>query len=336
MDFGYVLKRAWEIIWKYKILWIFGILASCGQASGSSGSNSGYRFSANDVSPRIQEFFNQNPGITTTLIILGIILAIVVVILAILLGTVGRVGLIRGTVKAEQGADRLTFGELWRDGLTYFWRVFGLNLLLWVIIVIAIILLSLLGVILAIGTLGIFLVCLIPLLCLIVPIMWFISIIIEQANVALVVENLSITQSIERGWKVVRDNVGNMIVMGLILIVGVSLIGGFVIGLPLLVVAIPAVAGIATGTSDAVRNGLILSGLFFIIYLPFLLLFSGILRAYISSAWTLTYLRLTNKPAPQPVMAPLPPVAPMAPEIPESPVAPEPSAPPEPPLPPTG
>jgi len=336
MDFGYVLKRAWEIIWKYKILWIFGILASCGQASGSSGSNSGYRFSGNDVSPRIQEFFNQNPGLTTTLIILGIILAIVLVILAILLGTVGRVGLIRGTVKAEQGADRLTFGELWRDGLTYFWRVFGLNLLLWVIIVIAIILLSLLGVILAIGTLGIFLVCLIPLLCLIVPIMWFISIIIEQANVALVVENLSITQSIERGWKVVRDNVGNMIVMGLILIVGVSLIGGFVIGLPLLVVAIPAVAGIATGTSDAVRNGLILSGLFFIIYLPFLLLFSGILRAYISSAWTLTYLRLTNKPVPQPVMAPLPPEAPMAPEIPESPVAPEPSAPPEPPLPPTG
>jgi hypothetical protein len=336
MDFGYVLKRAWEIIWKFKILWIFGILASCGQASGSSSSNSGYRFSGNDVSPRIQEFFNQNPGLTTTLIILGIILAIVLVILAILLGTVGRVGLIRGTVKAEQGADRLTFGELWRDGLTYFWRVFGLNLLLWVIIVIAIILLSLLGIILAIGTLGIFLVCLIPLLCLIVPIMWFISIIVEQANVALVVENLSITQAIERGWKVVRDNVGNMILMGLILIVGVSLIGGFVIGLPILVVAIPAVAGIATGTSDAVRNGLILSGLFFIIYLPLLLLFSGILRAYISSAWTLTYLRLTNKPVPQPAMAPLPPEAPMAPEIPEAPVAPEPPAPPEPPLPPTG
>ncbi|HEX9092301.1 MAG TPA: hypothetical protein VF831_12470 [Anaerolineales bacterium] len=336
MNFGYVLKRAWEIIWKFKILWIFGILASCGQASGSSGSNSSYRFSGNDVSPRIQEFFNQNPGLTTTLIILGIILAIVLVILAILLGTVGRVGLIRGTVKAEQGADRLTFGELWRDGLTYFWRVFGLNLLLWVIIFVAVVILGLLAIILTIGTIGIFLICLIPLLCLIVPIMWFISIIVEQANVALVVENLSITQAIERGWKVVRDNIGNMIVMGLILIVGVSLIGGFIIGLPLLIVAIPAVAGIATGTSDAVRNGLILSGLFFIIYLPFLLLFSGILRAYISSAWTLTYLRLTNKPMPQPVAAALPPEAPMAPEIPEAPMAPEPPAPPEPPLPPTG
>jgi len=127
-----------------------------------------------------------------------------------------------------------------------------------------------------------------------------------------------------------------MILMGLILIVGVSLIGGFIIGLPLLLVAIPAVAGIATGTSDAVRNGLILSGVFFIIYLPFLLLFSGLLRAYNSSAWTLTYLRLTNKPMPQPVMAPLPPEAPKAPEIPEAPITPEPTAPPEEPLPPAG
>lgn len=46
MDYGYVLRRAWEIIWKFKVLWIFGILASCGQASGSGGGNSGYRFSS--------------------------------------------------------------------------------------------------------------------------------------------------------------------------------------------------------------------------------------------------------------------------------------------------
>ena len=49
MDFGYVLKRAWQIIWKFKVLWIFGILASCGQAGSSGGSNSGYRFSGQDI-----------------------------------------------------------------------------------------------------------------------------------------------------------------------------------------------------------------------------------------------------------------------------------------------
>ena len=28
-DFGGVLTRAGQILWKYKILWIFGILAGC-------------------------------------------------------------------------------------------------------------------------------------------------------------------------------------------------------------------------------------------------------------------------------------------------------------------
>jgi hypothetical protein len=300
MDFGNVLKRAWEIIWKFKVLWIFGILASCGQASSSSGSNSGYRYSSqsNNISPQIEQWFaSLSPGLIALLIVIAIIVVLALIVIAILLGTVGRVGLIRGTVKAEQGAERLTFGELWREGLAYFWRVFGLNLLIGVIIFLAVVVLTILGVVLTIGTLGIFVLCLLPILCLFIPVAWAIYVIVEQANIALVVENLGITDAIKRGWQVVLDNIGSMIVMSLILILGVSLIGGAIIGLPLIIVSAPAIAGVATGTSEAIRNGLIISGLFFIVYLPVLLLVSGILRAYTSSAWTLTYLRLTRKPS---------------------------------------
>jgi hypothetical protein len=307
MDFGYVLKRAWEIIWKFKVLWIFGILASCGQASSSGGSNSGYRFSIQEsnLSPQIQRFFNQlDPSVIAILIAIGIVIVLALIVLAILLGTVGRVGLIRGTMKAEQGADRLTFGELWHDGLTFFWRVFGLNLIIGLIIFAVILALFIVGVILTGLTLGLFLICLIPLICLIIPVMWAVSVVIEQANVALVVENLSITEGIKRGWQVVWANLGTMIVMSLILILGVGLIGGAIIGLPILVVAAPLVVGVTTGTAEAIRNGLLVSGLFFIIYLPVLLLLSGILRAYTSSAWTLTFLRITQKPSQQQLEAP--------------------------------
>lgn len=298
MDFGYVLKRAWEIVWKFKVLWIFGILASCGQASFSGGSNSGYRFSSQDVSPQIDNFFNQlSPTVVTILILIGIIVAIVLVVLAILLGTVGRVGLIRGTMKAEQGADRLTFGELWREGLAYFWRVFGLNLVIGLLILAVGVVLLILGIVFSVVTLGVGLLCLLPLICLLIPAWWVVTVLIEQVNVALVVENLSIGDAIKRGWQVVRDNLGSMIVMSLILILGVSLIGGAVIGLPLLIVAAPAVVGVTNGTTEAIRNGLIVSGLLFIVYLPVLLLLSGLLRAYLSSSWTLTYLRLTTKPS---------------------------------------
>jgi hypothetical protein len=297
MDFGYVLKRAWEIIWKFKVLWIFGILASCGQASGSGWSNSGYRFSGQEInlSPQFEHFFDQpDPAIIALIIAFGIFFVLALIILAILLGTIGRVGLIRGTVKAEQGAERLTFGELWRDGLSYFWRVFGLNLLVGVVIFIAVLTIVILMIIPTVFTLGL---CLIPLMCLFIPVMWAVYVVIEQANIALVVENLGIFEAIKHGWRVVRDNIGNMVVISLILILGIGLIGGIVIGLPLLLVATPAFIGSIDGTLNAFRTGLLISGLLFLLYLPVLLLLSGVLKSYTSSAWTLTYLRLTTKPS---------------------------------------
>ncbi len=185
-------------------------------------------------------------------------------------------------------------------------------------IIFAIIILAILAVVLTVGTLGIFVLCLIPLICLIVPIVWLVAVIVEQANIALVVENLDIIGAIKRGWQVFWLNIGNMIVMSLILIVGVSLIGGALVGLPLLVVAAPAISGAAIGTSDAIRNGLIASGVLFIIYLPFLLLLSGLLRGYVSSAWTLTYLRLTQKPTQNQLEVPGMPENPATPAIPSA------------------
>lgn len=309
MDYGYVLRRAWEIINKFKVLWIFGILAGCGQTGTSGLNNSGYRFSSqdNNFPPQIERFFNQlTPEVITTLVIVGIIIALILIVLAVLLGTIGRIGLIRGTMKAEQGAERLTFGELWKEGLAYFWRVFGLNLLIGLIIFVAFLILIVPGAILTGLTGGIFAICLIPLICLIIPVMWAVTVWIEQANIALVVENLSIGEALQRGWQVFRNNIGAMIVMALILGLGIGLIGGIIIGLPLLLVGSPALVGYAKGTADAIRNGWIISGILFIIYLPFLLLLSGILKAYISSSWTLTYLRLTAKPAPPTVEVPGP------------------------------
>ncbi len=307
MDYGYVLKRSWEIIWKFKVLWIFGILASCGQATGSSWSNSGYHFSNQDSNlfPQIERFFAQpDPAIIALMIGLGIIIVLAIIVVFILLGTIGRVGLIRGAMKAEQGADRLTFGELWRDGLKYFWRVFGLNLLVGVAIFLAVLALFIPGVILTGLTFGLLLLCCIPLMCLFIPAMWAVAVVIEQANIALVVENLGIIDAIKHGWQVVRNNIGNMILMSLILFLGVGLVGSIVIGLPFIIISAPAFIGAFSGTTDALRNGLMISGLLFLVYLPVLLLLSGILRSYTSSAWTLTYLRLTAQPSQSIIDAP--------------------------------
>ena len=42
------------------------------------------------------------------------------------LGVIGKIALIKGTYKAEGGAESIGFGELFSESLPYFWRVFGL------------------------------------------------------------------------------------------------------------------------------------------------------------------------------------------------------------------
>lgn len=301
MNYGEVLRRSWEIVWKHKVLWIFGILASCGSGGGGGG-NSGFRISSRgELPPRAEQFFERTFGQFSDWQIAMIVLAIIVFLLLlavifIFLGTMGRIGLIKGTLEAQAGAETLAFGTLFSDGLRYFWRLFGLNLLVGLAVVAAWILIGLMVVAGAIVTLGIGLVCLIPLICLLVPVTWLVQVVLEQANVALVVEDLGILEALQRGWSVFREHIGEMIVMALILVLGAALVS-LVIAAPVVAVVLPAVIGFMAGTDRALGGGLLLAGLCFVAYLPVLLVLSGILRAFVGSAWTLTFLELSGAPS---------------------------------------
>jgi hypothetical protein len=310
MDYGAILSRTWEIIRRHKALWIFGILAGCTGAGSSGGSNTGFRFSSEDMPRQFEPFLRQFERIPnwqlTTLVIIAIILIITLVLLAIILGTVGRIGLIRGTLLAEQGTERILFGNLFSDSLGYFWRVLVVNLVGGILIGIVFLIV---GIPLLILTCGTALLCLLPLI-------WFAQLVLEQTNIAIVVENSGIGDGLRRGWEVVTRNLGPMIVMALILYLGVGLIGGFIIGLPIALVVVPAIAAAVLGGLDPnvfprfVGPGIWIAGLCLVVYLPVLILLSGILRAYISSAWTLTYMRLTRRPAPSTPDTPLEPIPP--------------------------
>jgi hypothetical protein len=302
MNYGEVLSRAWQIIWKHKALWIFGILAGCGSTSGGGGQgNLSYQFSGQDnMPPAMENFFRQFEQIPdwqiAPIVFIGILLVLLVVIVVVFLSTMGRIGMYRGTQLGDGGAERLSFGELFRGGLPYFWRVFLLNLLVGLVIFVVVLALTILGVLATAVTLGAFLICLIPLLCLAVPIGWLIGVWIEQSSIAIVVEDLGITAGLSRGWQVFRDNLATMILIGIILVIGVGLIGGIIIALPMVFAFAPLMV-YAFGADQSQYGGWVVSGLCFLLYLPVLIVLSGILNGYIKSAWTLTFLRLTGKPA---------------------------------------
>lgn len=300
MNYGEVLSRAWQIIWKHKALWIFGILAGCGNVGGGS-SNVSYSFSEQDLTPAMENFlrgFERIPDWQIALLVgIGIVVMVVLVLLAVFLTTIGRIGVIRGTQQADEGATRLAFGQLFRNSLPYFWRVFFLNLLIGLVVVAIVFVGIILGMAGTVLTLGLALLCLIPLLCLVVPLSWLLFVLVEQANIAIVVENTSLVEGWRRGWQVFKDNLGTMIVMGLILYLGVALIGGLIIGFPVILFVLPAMVAGLLGGESAFGSGLLVAGLCFVMYLPVLIVLSGILTSYIESAWTLTYLRLTGRKA---------------------------------------
>ncbi|MDR3576653.1 MAG: hypothetical protein P4L50_22540 [Anaerolineaceae bacterium] len=316
MNIGEVLKKSWDIIWKFKVLWIFGLFASCGRSGGGGGGggqsfnfrNNPGTFSNQNPFPeltpyaqRIQNFFAQIPVWVYVLIILAVLIWILIVII---ISTIGRIGIVRGAWMADEGAERLSFGQLWGEGLHYFWRIFLLDLLFLIVGVALAVLIIVPAAFFAVATLGIGLICLIPLICLLIPVSWFITVLLEQSIVAILGENRGVIDGLSRAWNVIKDNFGPMIVMALILFIG-RLILGFIIALPALIILIPLfgslVGGLATGSQALFGSGIIIGLIVLIcVFGPIAYILESIIQTYVSTAWTLTFRRLTQTPAPQP------------------------------------
>ena len=304
-NFGEVLTRAWQIIWKHKVLWIFGILASCarggGGGSSGGGGNSGYQTGSGDnpfSGDKIERVMNQVGNFLENnwWIIIAVIVGIFLLSFVFyFLGMMGRVALIRGVAQADKGAESLSFGELWAESMPFFWRVFGLNFLIGLAFLVLFIPLVLFGIV----TAGIGFLCLIPLLCIMVPLSWVVMAIIEQAQNAIVLEDLNMLDGFKRGWEIVKANAVPIIIMMLILGIGSGIIG-VIIALPIIIAVVPAVIGMAV--SQQTLTPFYIAAACCVAYFPVLLFFNGILTAYIQASWTLTYLRLVKSKEEAPVI----------------------------------
>ena len=309
-NFGEVLSRAWQIIWKHKVLWIFGILASCSQGnrgfnSGSNGGGGGTgRPGPTNIPPQLERFFDLIVENATTFIILAVSLVCIFWILAIFLGTIGRIGLIRGTWQVETGEQNLIFGQIFSESTPYFWRVFGLSL------IVGLPFLILFGALAAalivfgvsmsqgndastfgfLGILPIFIGC----ICLLIPVGIVISMIVRQSERVIVLEDSPVLPSLSRGWDIFRSHLGEIIIMAIILGI-IGLVAGFIIAIPVFIVVVPALIAFAAGNAEN-WTPMIVAGVLLCLYIPVSWLLNGILTSYTESAWTLTYMRLTRKP----------------------------------------
>ena len=302
LNFGEILTRSWKIIWNYKILWLFGFLASLGAGGGNGGGGSNFNFnSRSGQNPFTAPNMNNMPlwaqrmmesvGIWLPILIL---LILVLIAVFIVLNTFGRIGLYRGAWLADEGAERLTLNQLWQAGKHYFWRVFLLILLIWALSLTLglIIIIPTIG--LTVLTFGIGLICLIPLLCVLAIFLWALTILTDMAVIAIVNEDLGVIDSLRRSWAVFTSRPADVIIMALILWLG-GLVVGLVIGLPVLLILTPILGSLIFQSQLALRGGVILSIVLFLIYLPVLLFAESLIQSYLSTAWTLVFRRITGR-----------------------------------------
>ncbi|MEX1247305.1 MAG: hypothetical protein WEA61_02385 [Anaerolineales bacterium] len=302
MDFGRVLTRSWEIIWKHKALWIFGILASCGgQFGGLSGSGTNYSFDVSDtrnLPGQFDRFFADwersiNQFVNNVGPSFFVALACVAVILAIffwVVGIYGKVGLISGVLKAEARRAvgfRVVAAEAW----PVLGSALGLNFILALLPIAAVILLIILAIPVGILTLGIGLLCLIPLVCLLIPIGIAYGVYIEMANISLVRDRQGVGLALSRAWQVFRDHLGPLAGMAIILILG-GLVVGAILAAPFLAIFAPAFIALIGPDPQAVGPALTTTFILLLIAIPIYLLIGGIITSYVQSAWTLTYVQL--------------------------------------------
>lgn len=306
-NFGDVLTRAWQIVWKHKILWVFGILASCGRGGGSFNSNTGGGGNGGggdqppNIPPQMLRWFQTIEQNLTTIIIVLVALFCILWIVTVFLSAIGKIGLIRGTAQADSGAEKLVFGELFSGSVPYFWRMFGLSLILGlpafiVGIVIAVVVVGGLvasggGDTAILGMLGMMPI-MIGCLCLLVPVMFVLGMIFRQAENAIVLEEMGVLPAITRGWEVFKANLGPIILMAIILGV-IGFVASFVIALPIFVIVFPAMIAFMAGQGQNLTP-LYLMGACLCLFIPVAWLLQGIITAYTESAWTLTYMRLTK------------------------------------------
>ncbi len=140
IDIGKILKRAWHILWNYKILWVFGVLLAIttggnGGGGNNGGGGSGYQFNGNDIPnqsniPWVQElntWFQENlfPLVTrplahmSTWIWIGVIVLLVILVVSVInwiLRYVSETAAIRMVDEYEQTGTTVGFKRGWKMG----------------------------------------------------------------------------------------------------------------------------------------------------------------------------------------------------------------------------
>lgn len=346
MDHIKILKRAFNITWVYRALWVFGIILAL--TTGGNGGNSGQAADGGGSGNAFQEFqwpeelpappfgelptppFEEWPSwelpseYAGTVIAVGIGLVCVFLVLFILFQIaryVAETALIRMVDDYEETGEKRSVRQGFRLGWSRAaWRLFLINLVVGLPLVVVFLLLLLIpaglifmsvgalkGLSVAIGVVGIiaavglfFLI----LLCIIVVAI-VLSLLMPFFRRACVLGGMGVIESIQEGSRFVRRHLKDVGIMWLLMIglgivwiivmiplfIALLLVGAMIGGLPALLLG-GLTSLIAKGAAPWILAAVVGIPVFLLVVAAPALFLSGLKEVFVSSTWTLTYREL--------------------------------------------
>jgi len=317
-----ILKRALDITINYRALWIFGMLLALTTGSGSG--NGGSSSSSPDTNPpdiNWQNPFGELPHFSTEVINMWIGIAIGLACLILILIVAGNIAryvaetaLIRMVDEHEKDGEQLTIRQGFRLGWSRAaWKMFLMDLLVGLSFMAAFLLLLAIAALpllvwlsknTPLQVLGTVISCGLILLLVFAAIVaaLAVSLILIFARRVCALENLGARASLRRGYEMVKQRPGEVILMGVIMfgigllwvlvtipvILAVIIAAALIAGLPALLIG--SIVGFFTqGYTPWIVAAIVGAPIFLVAVIIPGALVGGWQQVFSSSAWTLTY-----------------------------------------------
>jgi hypothetical protein len=304
MDYGQIIKQAWEIAWRRRYLWLFGLVLGLGGGGSFPGNTDSLK--DNEAVIAAVSWFTEHPGVILAAILIGGLILLIHFILAFI--SYGAV--IRAVAEIERQGQS-SFDSALNAGLKYFWRNVGISLIigLYALALAGLVLVPFILMIVAQGS-GLKVLGVVWLVLWILPglaILFAMMLVAANAARFCAAEDQGVMQSLNSGWKLFRSNLSESVILGAIGIgLGMAVSLGLVLGI--ITIAIPfIILGIINLWLGVIPGGLVL--------LAVIILFSCIYGVFSSAFWTLGFLKLLEKQTPPKAVTEPSPVQPTSPDV---------------------
>jgi hypothetical protein len=287
-DFGNVLTRAGQITWKHKVLWFFSALPM---------------FVSFLIFPFViltlfflpdttgqSEMFRSAEVILPILFLAGLGFIFLV---SFLLNGLSMAAATLGVLRAERGEGDLSLAGLLNDSRPYIGRMFAVYLIINLTIGLVFTLFFLAFFLLTIVTMGMASICLQPVMILIAPFSFLVLGVLESAQAAVIVDDMSALDAVKRGLMIVRENIWKYIILTLVIYLGSSILTSFLM-MPLMVPFFAlSFIPLSSQQFDPQMMTVVILG-FMCLFFPLTVIFQSLILTFTKSTLVLSYLHFSK------------------------------------------